>query len=99
VAPASTCGSVYPARVAAVSADGTMVNDRRTGTHVEVKVGLVFTGAERTGRDRRALLNRHLVGATGLWTTFAERFTAACAALGWEVRHRDPGSLLATGCA
>lgn len=65
-----------------VSADGTMVNDRGTGTHMEVKLGLVFTGSERTGRDRRRLLDRHLVGATGSWTSFAERFTAACAALG-----------------
>ena len=65
-----------------VSADGTMVNDRGSGTHMEVKLGLVFTGSERTGKARRALLDRHLVGATGSWTTFAERFTAACAALG-----------------
>jgi hypothetical protein len=65
-----------------VSVDGTMVNDRWSGTHLEVKVGLVFTGTEQVGRDRRALLDRHLVGATGSWTTFAERFTAACAALG-----------------
>jgi len=65
-----------------VSADGTMVNDRGSGTHMEVKLGLVFTGTERVGRDRRRLLDRHLVGATGSWTTFAERFTAACAALG-----------------
>jgi hypothetical protein len=65
-----------------VSADGTMVNDRGSGTHMEVKLGLVFTGTERTGRDRRRLLDRHLVGATGSWTTFAERFTAACAAMG-----------------
>ncbi len=65
-----------------VQADGTMVNDRWSGTHMEVKAGLVFTGTERTGRDRRRLLDRHLVGATGSWTTFAERFTAACAALG-----------------
>jgi hypothetical protein len=65
-----------------VSADGTMVNDRGSGTHMEVKLGLVFTGSERTGRDRRRLLDRHLVGATGSWTTFAERFTAACAAMG-----------------
>jgi len=49
---------------------------------MEVKVGLVFTGAEQVGADRRALLNRHLVGGTGSWTSFAERFTAACAALG-----------------
>jgi len=65
-----------------VSADGTMVNDRGSGTHMEVKLGLVFSGTERTGRDRRALVDRHLVGAAGSWTTFAERFTAACAALG-----------------
>lgn len=65
-----------------VSADGTMVNDRWSGTHMEVKLGLVFTGTEQVGRDRRALTDRHLMGATGSWTTFAERFTAACAALG-----------------
>jgi Uncharacterised protein family (UPF0236) len=65
-----------------VSADGTMVNDRGSGTHMEVKLGLVFTGSERTGKERRALVDRHLVGGTGSWTTFAERFTAACAALG-----------------
>jgi hypothetical protein len=65
-----------------VSADGTMVNDRRSGTHMEVKLGLVFTGSERLGRERWKLLDRHLVGATGSWTTFAERFTAACAAMG-----------------
>jgi hypothetical protein len=65
-----------------VSADGTMVNDRGSGTHMEVKLGLVFSGSERTGRARRALLDRHLVGVTGSWTTFAERFTAACAAMG-----------------
>jgi hypothetical protein len=65
-----------------VSADGTMVNDRGSGTHMEVKLGLVFTGAERVGKERRRLLDRHLVGATGSWTTFAERFTAACAAMG-----------------
>jgi hypothetical protein len=65
-----------------VSADGTMVNDRGSGTHMEVKLGLVFTGAERVGRERWALLDRHLVGGTGSWTTFAERFTAACAAMG-----------------
>jgi hypothetical protein len=65
-----------------VSADGTMVNDRGSGTHMEVKLGLVFTGAERVGKERWKLLDRHLVGATGSWTTFAERFTAACAAMG-----------------
>ena len=65
-----------------VQADGTMVNDRGSGTHMEAKVGLVFTGAERIGRDRWRLLDRHLVGATGSWTTFAERLVAACAELG-----------------
>jgi hypothetical protein len=65
-----------------VSADGTMVNDRGSGTHMEVQLGLVFTGAERVGKGRRKLLDRHLVGATGSWTRFAERFTAACAAMG-----------------
>lgn len=65
-----------------VQADGTMVNDRRSGTHLEAKVGLVFTGAERIGRERRRLLDRHLVGSTGSWTTFAERLVAACAELG-----------------
>ena len=48
-----------------VSADGTMVNDRGSGTHMEVKLGLVFTGSERTGQASPALLDRHLVGATG----------------------------------
>ena len=65
-----------------VSADGTMVNDRANGTHMEVKLGLVFSGSERIGRQRQRLLDRHLVGAAGSWTTFAERFTAACAAMG-----------------
>jgi hypothetical protein len=65
-----------------VMADGTMVGDRGSGTHMEVKLGLVFTGTEQTGRHRRRLLDRHYVGGTGSWTTFAERFTAACAALG-----------------
>jgi hypothetical protein len=65
-----------------VSADGTMVHDRGSGTHVEVQLGLVFRGIERIGRDRRRLLERHYVGATGSWTTFAERLVAACAAMG-----------------
>jgi hypothetical protein len=65
-----------------VSADGTMVNDRASGSHMEVKLGLIFSGVERTGRDRHRLLDRHLVGDTGSWAMFAERFTAACAALG-----------------
>jgi hypothetical protein len=65
-----------------VMADGTMVHDRGSGTHMEVKLGLIFSGVERTGKDRRRLLERHLVGGTGSWTSFSERFTAACAALG-----------------
>ena len=65
-----------------VMADGTMVGDRGSGTHMEVKLGLVFTGTEQTGRHRRRLLERHYVGDTGSWTSFAERFTAACAAMG-----------------
>jgi len=65
-----------------VSADGTMVHDRSSGTEFEVKVGLVFDGVRRTGRTRRALTGRTYVGGTGSWTTFAERFTAACARLG-----------------
>jgi hypothetical protein len=65
-----------------VQADGTMVHDRASGTHVEVQVGLVFTGTEQVGRDRRRLVDRHLVGATGSWTTFAERLVTACAELG-----------------
>lgn len=64
-----------------VQADGTMVHGR-DGHEFEVKLGLVFTGAEPVGKDRRRLLDRHYVGATGSWTTFAERFTAACAAMG-----------------
>ncbi len=71
-----------------VMADGTMVHDRASGTHMEVKLGLVFSGVERTGKDRHRLLDRHYVGGTGSWTTFAERFTAACAALGvYEARR------------
>jgi hypothetical protein len=65
-----------------VSADGTMVHDRSTGTEFEVKVGLVFDGVRRTGRTRRTLTGRTYVGGTGSWTTFAERFTATCARLG-----------------
>jgi hypothetical protein len=71
-----------------VQADGTMVNDRDSGSHMEVQLGLVFGGVERVGRDRRALVDRHYVGGTGSWTTFAERLTAACAALGvYEARR------------
>jgi len=65
-----------------VSADGTMVNDRASGTDFEIKVGLVFDGARRTGRTRRALTGRTYVGGTGSWTAFAERFTATCQDLG-----------------
>lgn len=54
----------------------------RSGHESGVKLGLVFTGAERVGRDRRKLLERQLAGATGSWTASAERFTAACAAMG-----------------
>lgn len=65
-----------------VSADGTMVHDRGSGTEFEVKVGLVFEGVRRVGRSRRALTGRTYVGGTGSWTSFAERFTATCARLG-----------------
>ena len=64
-----------------VSADGTMVHDR-AGTEFEVKMGLVFRGAERISKERSRLLERTYVGGTGSWTTFAERLTAACARLG-----------------
>lgn len=65
-----------------VSADGTMVHDRATGTELEVKIGLVFDGVRRTGRDRRALTGRTLDAGTETWTGFAERFTALCTRLG-----------------
>jgi len=65
-----------------VSADGTMVHDRSTGTELEVKIGLVFDGARRTGRTRRALTGRTLDAGTESWTAFAERFTALCTQLG-----------------
>jgi Uncharacterised protein family (UPF0236) len=65
-----------------VSADGTMVHDRATGTELEVKLGLVFDGVRRTGRDRRALTGRTLDAGTGSWTAFAERFSALCTRLG-----------------
>jgi hypothetical protein len=42
-----------------VMAHGTMVGDRGSGTHMEVKLGLVFSGVERTGKERRRLLERH----------------------------------------
>jgi hypothetical protein len=65
-----------------VSADGTMVHDRATGTELEVKIGLVFDGARRTGRHRRALTGRTLDAGTESWTVWAERFTALCTKLG-----------------
>lgn len=65
-----------------VSADGTMVHDRASGTELEVKIGLVFDGARRTGRNRRALTGRTLDAGTEGWTAFAERFTALCTRLG-----------------
>jgi hypothetical protein len=65
-----------------VSADGTMVHDRQTGTDLEVKIGLVFEGARRTGRNRRVLTGRTLDAGTEGWTAFAERFTALCTELG-----------------
>lgn len=65
-----------------VSADGTMVHDRALGTELEVKVGLVFDGARRIGRTRRALTNRTLDAGTETWTAFAERFVALCTSLG-----------------
>ncbi len=65
-----------------VSADGTMVHDRATGTELEVKIGLVFDGARRTGRHRRALTGRTLDAGTESWTVWAERFTALCTRLG-----------------
>jgi hypothetical protein len=65
-----------------VSADGTMVHDRATGTELEVKIGLVFDGTRRTGRGRRALTGRTLDAGTETWTAWAERFTALCTRLG-----------------
>jgi hypothetical protein len=65
-----------------VSADGTFVNDRDTGTEFEVKVGLVFEDRQRIGRNRRRLAGRQLAGGTEDWQAFAERFVADCARLG-----------------
>jgi hypothetical protein len=59
-----------------------MVHDRASGTELEVKVGLVFEGARRIGRNRRSLTGRMLDAGTENWTAFAERFTALCAKLG-----------------
>lgn len=65
-----------------VSADGTMVHDRASGTEPEVKIGLVFDGARRVGRTRRVLTGRTLDAGTESWTAWAERFTALCTRLG-----------------
>lgn len=65
-----------------VSADGTFVHDRASGTEFEVKVGLVFEGARRIGRTRRALSGREFAAGTDDWHTFAERFVERCARLG-----------------
>lgn len=65
-----------------VSADGTMVHDRASGTELEVKIGLVFDDARWVGRARRALVGRTLDAGTESWTAFAERFTALCTRLG-----------------
>jgi hypothetical protein len=70
-----TAGTVW------VQADGTMVHGR-TGALFEAKVGLVFRGTRRTGRTRRALVDRTYVAETANWTTFAERLVATCARLG-----------------
>lgn len=70
-----TAGDVW------VQADGTMVHGR-TGALFEAKVGLVFRGTRRTGRTRRALVDRTYVAETANWTTFAERLVATCARLG-----------------
>lgn len=64
-----------------VQADGTMVHGR-TGALFEARVGLVFRGTRRTGRTRRALIDRTYVAETANWTTFAERLVATCARLG-----------------
>jgi hypothetical protein len=65
-----------------ISADGTMVHDRGSGTSMEVKVGLTWSGTERLGRERRALRDRRLHGGTEGWHQFAERFVALCARAG-----------------
>lgn len=65
-----------------ISADGTMIHDRASGTSLEVKVGLVFSGAERVGLDRWRLLDRRLYGGTESWQQFGERFVALCARAG-----------------
>jgi hypothetical protein len=64
-----------------VSADGTMVHDR-AANEMEVKLGLVFDGVRRIGRERRQLLGRTFDGGTESWPRFAERFAALCERLG-----------------
>ena len=71
-----------------VSADGTMVRDRASGSELEVKIGLVFDGARRVGRSRRVLTGRTLDAGTESWTAFAERFTALCTRLGVDEADR-----------
>lgn len=73
-----------------VSADGTFVHDRRTGTEFELKVGLVFEGTSRVGRCRRALIGRELAAETGDWHTFAERFVEGCGVVGVFDPRADP---------
>lgn len=65
-----------------IQADGTMVHDRASGTEFEVKVGLVFEGAERIGLNRQRLTERQLYAGTEGWHSFAERFVAGCARRG-----------------
>lgn len=65
-----------------IQADGTMVHDRASGTEFEVKLGLVFAGAERIGLKRQRLRERQLYAGTEGWHAFAERFVAGCARLG-----------------
>jgi hypothetical protein len=68
--------------VVTIAADGTMVHDRASGTEFEVKLGLVFAGAERIGLNRQRLVERQLYAGTEGWHAFAERFVAGCARLG-----------------
>jgi hypothetical protein len=65
-----------------IQADGTMVHDRASGTEFEVKLGLVFAGAERIGLNRQRLAERQVYAGTEGWHAFAERFVAGCARLG-----------------
>jgi hypothetical protein len=90
-APPRRAGTVW------VSADGTMVHDRATGTELEVKIGLVFDGARQVGRSRRALTGRTLDAGTETWTAFAERFTGLCRRLG--VYEADQINFVSDGAA